>query len=140
MGRVFAISAYQTSAEEFFGRLEREGAQLVLDVRLRNTNQLAGFTKKRDLAYFVPRLSGARYEHNLAFAPEPDMLDDYLKKRIDFDQYAKRYEELMEDRGALRMFRELYGGYGVVALLGTATRQRRSHAEVLERLLEADQA
>lgn len=135
MGRVFTMSAYQTSAREFFERLEREGAQLLLDVRLKNTNQLAGFTKKRDLEYLVPRITGARYEHNLVFAPEPDLLDDYLKGRIGFDEYARRYEGLMGERGALRVFHDLYGGFGTVALLGTATRKRRSHAEVLERLL-----
>lgn len=135
---VFAMSAYQTSAEEFFDRLQEEGADLVLDVRLKNTNQLAGFTKRRDLEFFVHRILGIDYVYDKMFAPEPSTLDDYLKKRIDFDEYARRYERVMDDRGAIEAFHRLYGHYGCVALVGTATRQRRSHTEVLARLLADD--
>lgn len=137
MPKVFAVSPYQTSAEDFFERLSREGCDLVLDVRLRNTNQLAGFSKRGDLDYFVRRILGATYVYDQMFAPEPTSLDDYLKGRIDFDEYGRRYAHLMDQRGAIDAFHRLYGGYASVALVGTATRKRRSHAEVLAGLLDA---
>lgn len=137
MTRIVAVSPYQTTAEKFFGQLEELGCDLVLDVRLKNTNQLAGFSKRGDLDYFVRRILGATYAYDPLFAPEPGLLDDYLKKRIDFAEYGRRYARLMDGRGALEAFRRLYAGYEGVALVGTATRRRRSHAEVLAALLEA---
>lgn len=101
MVHVFVLSAYQTSAEEFFDRLRGEGADLVLDVRLKNTNQLAGFTKKRDLDYFVRTIVGARYVHDPLFAPDPQLLGSYLHKAIDFGRYAREYGRLLESRGAI---------------------------------------
>ena len=50
---IHTLSAYETSAEEFFKRLVDWKVDLVVDTRLKNTNQLAGFTKRDDLAYFV---------------------------------------------------------------------------------------
>ena len=42
------LSAYQTTAQDFFDRLKAWSTDLVLDVRLKNTNQLAGFTKQEE--------------------------------------------------------------------------------------------
>ena len=71
--RINTISAYETTAEKFFGALESWDVDLLLDTRLKNTNQLAGFTKKNDLAYFVPKLLHADYVHDKLFAPAPTM-------------------------------------------------------------------
>ena len=68
---IHTISAYETTAAKFFGCLEEWKIDLARDVRLKNTNQLAGFTKRDDLAYFVKRLTGAEYKHDLLFAPAP---------------------------------------------------------------------
>ncbi|MGN1023019.1 MAG: hypothetical protein ACI4OJ_05945, partial [Lachnospiraceae bacterium] len=59
----FTLSAYETSAEAFFTALKDHHTDLVLDIRLHNSNQLCGFTKERDLAYLVPALTGADYIH-----------------------------------------------------------------------------
>ena len=55
------LSAYQTTAQEFFDRLKAWNVDLVLDVRLKNTNQLAGFTKQEDLEYFTHEIVHADY-------------------------------------------------------------------------------
>jgi hypothetical protein len=57
--KIFLLSAYETSAADFFQTLVRNKADLMLDVRQGNTSQLCGFTKKKDLAFFVPQLTGA---------------------------------------------------------------------------------
>jgi len=135
MSELFCLSAYETSAREFFEALDAHHADLVLDVRLRNTSQLCGFTKQRDLAYLVERISGARYACDPAFAPTGEMLDAYLKHRHSWEEYAEEYHELMERRGAREMFEQTYAPYAHICLLGTATRKRRSHNEVLRDLL-----
>lgn len=133
---IFTLSAYETGAREFFGELRRRQADLVLDVRLRNTSQLCGFTKEKDLAYLVPALTGARYLHDLRFAPSPALLRAYQQKQLDFEGYRQGYEREMAERQSCAYFREQYGGYERICLLGTATRKRRSHSEVLLDLLQ----
>ena len=133
---IFTISAYETSAERFFETLRERDVDLVLDVRLRNTNQLCGFAKGRDLEYLVPALTGATYVHDIQFAPTAELLDQYVKGMRGWDGYVEGYRELMRERGSAEAFLAKYGTHRVVALLGTATRKRRSHAEALEDLLE----
>lgn len=128
---IHEISAYGTSAEEFFGRLARWGTEVVLDVRLRNTSQLAGFTKRSDLAFFVTKISGARYAHDLLFAPSPEMLDGYLRGGGDWPAYARAYRAEMLRRDARAAFFARYGSAASVALVGTAAKGRRSHTEIL---------
>lgn len=134
--RFHTISAYETTAEEFFGNLEDWAVDLVLDTRLKNTNQLAGFTKKNDLAFFVPKIVNAHYEHDLLFAPAPTKLERYLNGNIGWEDFASSYEDDIRARRAPEQFFERYGDYSSVALIGTATKKRRSHVEVLQKMLQ----
>ena len=81
MAKIYTLSAYETSAQEFFSSLRRHQTDLVLDVRLKNMNQLCGFTKRKDLKFLVPELTGATYVHDLRFAPEDVLLERYLHHR-----------------------------------------------------------
>ena len=137
--QVNTISASETTAEAFFDRLAEWKVDLVLDTRLKNTNQLAGFTKRDDLAFFVDRLAHARYVHDKLFAPAPTMLERYLHGNIGWEAYAEAYREDMREREAVPRFFESYGEFDSVALVGTATRARRSHVEVLKSMLDAYQ-
>ena len=119
--RINTISAYETTAEKFFGALESWDVDLLLDTRLKNTNQLAGFTKKNDLAYFVPKLLHADYVHDKLFAPAPTMLERYLHGNIGWDAHADAYREDIREREAVPQFYDRYGEYKSVCLLGTAT-------------------
>lgn len=56
--KVFTIGFTKTSAESFFTRLQKAGVKKVIDVRLHNDSQLAGFAKKDDLRYFLDALCG----------------------------------------------------------------------------------
>ena len=135
--QINTISAYETSAEQFFEDLASWGVDLLLDTRLKNTNQLAGFTKKNDLAYFVPRLLHADYVHDKLFAPAPTMLERYLHGNIGWDAFADADREDMRERDAVPQFCDRYGEDRSVCRLGTATHKRRSHVEVLQQMLEA---
>lgn len=78
---IYSIGFTQTTAEHFFGRLKSAGVERLLDVRLNNSSQLAGFAKARDLPYFLRELVGARYEHEPLLAPTQELLDQYKKKK-----------------------------------------------------------
>ncbi|MCI6067396.1 MAG: DUF488 domain-containing protein [Galactobacillus timonensis] len=135
---LFTLSAYETTAEQFFETLKKQNADLVLDVRLRNTNQLCGFTKEKDLAYFVHNIVGAQYVHDLRFAPDSDLLDAYTKHVVDWNGYRQAYLSEMEERNARRIFTEDYRRYASICILGTATVHRRSHSEALLEYLKKE--
>lgn len=96
--KVFTIGFTKTSAESFFTRLRDAGVKTVVDVRLNNVSQLAGFAKKDDLRYFLGALGGIGYEHQTAFAPTQDMLDAYKKAGGDWTEYEQRFLDLMASR------------------------------------------
>jgi|GEM_PF-396611 len=135
MQEIFTLSAYETDAGHFFEALKEHHTDLLLDVRLKNTNQLCGFTRKKDLEYLVPLVTGARYEHDVRFAPSPETLKGYLNHWTDWEQYRKAYLADIGKSDAEKLFRKEYGRYRCVCLLGTATKKRRSHSEALAELL-----
>jgi Protein of unknown function, DUF488 len=88
---IYSIGFTQTTAERFFKRLSDAGIARLLDVRLNNTSQLAGFAKAKDLPYFLRELIGATYEHQPLLAPTQDLLDDYKKRKGDWATYETRF-------------------------------------------------
>jgi uncharacterized protein (DUF488 family) len=95
---VYTIGFTQTTAEHFFGRLKVAGVQRLLDVRLNNSSQLAGFAKAKDLPFFLDELVGASYEHDPRLAPTQALLDDYKKHHGDWATYAHSFLELLAER------------------------------------------
>lgn len=96
--KLFTIGFTRSSAERFFDRLERAGVRRVIDVRLHATSQLAGFAKRDDLRYFLRRLGELDYLAPPELAPTEEMLAAYRAKRIDWDEYARRFRDLLESR------------------------------------------
>jgi uncharacterized protein (DUF488 family) len=95
---IYTIGFTQTTAERFFARLADVGVERLLDVRLNNTSQLAGFAKAQDLPYFASRILGATYEHEPLLAPTQDILDAYKKRKGDWAEYEQAFLALMESR------------------------------------------
>ena len=95
---VYTIGFTKRTASDFFGALRRAGIQRLLDVRLNNSSQLAGFTKKEDLPFFLKEICGAEYIHEPLLAPTQDLLDDYKKKKGSWQDYERRFLQLMEQR------------------------------------------
>lgn len=99
---VFTIGFTRTSARRFFGTLGDAGVRRVIDVRLNNVSQLAGFAKRDDLAYFLEAIAGIAYEHRPELAPTQAMLDDYRHGRTDWPTYAARFTDLIRARAIER--------------------------------------
>ena len=96
--KVFTIGFTKKSARRFFEMLRKSGANRVVDVRLNNVSQLAGFAKKDDLAYFVKEICGMDYVHLPELAPTQEMLDEYKKRRGDWKTYETHFLALMKQR------------------------------------------
>lgn len=95
---VFTIGFTKKTAEQFFGALRAAGIRRLLDVRLNNTSQLAGFAKRDDLPFFLRELCGAEYRHEPLFAPTQEILDAYKKQRGSWEEYERRFLALLAER------------------------------------------
>ncbi len=96
--KLFTLGFTKKSAEEFFGRLKRSGARRLVDVRLNNISQLAGFTKKDDLRFFTQAICGIPCAHLPILAPTRKALDGYKKEKGGWDAYERVFLALMSER------------------------------------------
>lgn len=96
--KILTIGFTRKSAQSFFETLLQAGVKRLVDVRLNNISQLAGFAKKNDLAYFLDRLCSIDYVHLPILAPTKEMLDAYKKKHISWEDYERRFIALMAER------------------------------------------
>jgi len=95
---LFTIGFTQKSAEQFFETLLKAGVQRIIDTRLNNVSQLAGFAKRKDLEYFLRKIGNIEYIHILDLAPTKDILDAYKKNGGAWDTYEKQFVDLMVKR------------------------------------------
>lgn len=95
---ICTIGFTRTTAERFFTRLAHARVERLLDVRLNNTSQLAGFAKAQDLPYLARELIGAAYEHEPLLAPTQEILDAFKKHKGAWSAYEAAFIALMEHR------------------------------------------
>lgn len=95
---LFTIGFTKKSAQQFFDTLIKAGVRRVVDTRLNNVSQLAGFTKRPDLEYFLQKIGNIEYVHILDLAPTKDILDAYKKKGGDWQTYEKQFLQLITER------------------------------------------
>jgi uncharacterized protein (DUF488 family) len=108
---VSTIGFTKTTAEGFFERLLNAGVKKVVDVRLHNTSQLAGFAKADDLAYFLKKIGDIQYVHQPVLAPIDSMLKAYKKEKGDWREYEERFLALMSERQIENRFKpEMFDG------------------------------
>ncbi len=96
--KIYTIGFTKKSAEQFFGILIKAGVKKVVDARLNNSSQLAGFAKKEDLRYFLKALGNIDYHHTPIMAPTGEILTEYKKNKGDWQIYEKKFLALMEER------------------------------------------
>jgi uncharacterized protein (DUF488 family) len=96
--KIFTIGFTKKTAEQFFNLLDREDIKRVVDIRLNNSSQLAGFTKNEDLRFFLRKVIGKDYVHYPQLAPTADMLKLYRDGKNDWTGYETNFIELMQRR------------------------------------------
>lgn len=95
---LFTIGFTQKTAQKFFDTLVKSGVKRVIDTRLNNVSQLAGFAKKTDLEYFLKKLGNIEYVHILELAPTKDILDEYKKNKGEWSTYEQKFLHLIAER------------------------------------------
>jgi uncharacterized protein (DUF488 family) len=96
--KIFTIGFTKKSAESFFAKLKGAGVKRLIDIRLNNISQLAGFAKQDDLRYFAKAICDIDYVHLLDLAPTKDILDAYKKSNGDWHFYQTNFLNLMKIR------------------------------------------
>lgn len=96
---IATIGFTRSTAERFFQRLRAAGVRRVLDIRLHNSSQLAGFSKYPDIAYFVRELCGATYEHDRRLSPSEALFAAIKREGLPWVEYEARFLALMGERG-----------------------------------------
>ena len=96
--KLYTIGFTQKSAEKFFGLLRQPGLVRLVDIRLNNVSQLAGFTKKNDLKFFAETISGIAYSHLPELAPNAALLQEYKFAGNDWPMYETQFMALMAAR------------------------------------------
>ncbi len=95
---IYTIGFAKRSAASFFGALRDAGIRRLLDVRLNNSSQLAGFTKRDDLPFLLKELCGAEYLHEPLLAPTQEILDSYRKRKGTWEDYERGFLALLAER------------------------------------------
>lgn len=117
---IYTIGFAKKKAEEFFGTLRKAGIKRLIDIRLNNTSQLAGFTKRDDLQFFLKELCGADYLHEPLLAPTAEILNSYKKKKISWEEYENLFLNLLAERKIEgKIDQNLFNGPTVLPFWGT---------------------
>lgn len=101
--KIFSIGFTEKSAEKFFNLIKSQSIRTLVDVRLNNVSQLAGFAKKNDLQYFLKEICAVDYTHIPDLAPTKEMLNPYKKGDISWDEYEDKFLNLMAKRNIERI-------------------------------------
>ncbi|MFN2225064.1 MAG: DUF488 family protein [Anaerolineae bacterium] len=127
---VHTIGYTRKSLERFIRLLQEAGVDAVIDVRLRNTSQLAGFSKRDDLAFLLRQGFSIEYEHRPDLAPTPEIRDAY-RDDGDWPAYEVAFNELLVQRQATEIGRDLLAKYERPCLLCAEPTPERCHRRLV---------
>jgi uncharacterized protein (DUF488 family) len=132
---VFTIGYTQKSAQTFFELIKANRIDVLIDVRLYNSTQLAGFSKSRDLQYFLAALCGCGYVWAKQFAPPAALFNNYKSEQIDWAAYEATYNEFLNAHRGLDFFR-LYQNKRICLLCAEPTPERCHRRLLAEKIAE----
>lgn len=104
MNTIYTIGFTRKTAEAFFTLLTEAGVETLIDIRLHNRSQLAGFAKRDDLAWLARELAGMEYVHAPELAPSQELFDAFKRQGGSWQTFERGFRHLMEERGAYERF------------------------------------
>lgn len=133
---LFTIGFTKKTAREFFELLRDNNVKKVIDIRLNNVSQLAGFSKKDDLEYFLKAILNIPYTHMPELSPTQEILTAVKEKQISWQEWEKKYLKLIKDRKVEKLFsgrKEIDGA----CLLCSEDKPEHCHRRVLAEYLQS---
>lgn len=101
---LYTIGFTKKSAAHFFNLLRDNQVKQLVDVRISNSSQLAGFAKGKDLEFFVKEICHIPYKHIIDFAPTKELLDKWHKEEVTWLEYENIYTAILKERDILRKY------------------------------------
>ncbi|MBQ6482882.1 MAG: DUF488 domain-containing protein [Anaerolineaceae bacterium] len=135
---VYTIGFTQKSAEQFFELIKNNNIELLVDVRLNNTSQLAGFSKGSDLKYFLKEICNTKYIHCPEFAPTKELLSNYQKHLVSWSEYEKEFDIILELRGDYGKFYDRFRNYERVCLLCSEPTADQCHRRLVAEKIQKE--
>lgn len=132
---LFTIGFAGKSAETFFTSLMKTGVKKVIDIRLNNVSQLAGFTKKNDLKYFLKVIANTEYEYVPQLAATKELMDGYRGGKISWEEFEATYLALLEERQVLKTLKP--EGFDKGCLLCSEAKSDHCHRRLAAEWLQA---
>lgn len=129
--KIYTIGFTKKSAEDFFEALKKHKVEYLIDIRLNNSSQLAGFTKGNDLKYFLKEICNIKYIHDLDLAPTKEILDGYKNGEIDWEKYEELYIDLLEKREIKDKFNNKYKELDNICFLCSESTANNCHRRLL---------
>ena len=137
--KIFTIGVTGLSAEDFFNRLRNAGVRKIIDTRLWASSQLSGFSKKKDLPYFLKEIADIDYEYREELAPTDDILKPYKNNQLSWADYEVQYIDLINHRNIATILTpdEVHEACFLCACKTTENCHRRLLVEFLQREWDA---
>lgn len=132
---IYTIGFTKKSLKKFVDLLKNAGVTKVVDIRLNNTSQLAGFAKGKDLDFLLREGFGIEYEHMPTFAPTQEILDSY-KLDKDWNKYQDRYLKLLRDKDISKI-KNLIKKNNIICLLCSEDLPDKCHRRLLAEYLKS---
>lgn len=133
---LYTIGFTKKTAEQFFSLIKTNHIELLVDIRLNNKSQLAGFSKGDDLRFFLNEICSCKYAHCVEYAPTKDILDRYKNGKIDWSQYVLEYIPLMESRKAPEKFLNEFSDIKNICLLCSEPTPEQCHRRLFAEMVE----
>lgn len=130
MPTIYTMGYTKKSLERFIQLLQDAGVDAVIDIRLRNTSQLAGFAKRDDLAFLLRKGFSIEYEHRPELAPTDELLNAY-KADGDWPAYERAFLPLLAERDALSLGRQIMAHYESPCLLCSEPTPEHCHRRLV---------
>ncbi len=131
---LYTIGFAQKPARKFFDILAKNGVRRVIDIRLNNKSQLAGFTKGDDLAYFLDKIGGIGYTHLTAAAPPKELFDGFRDGKIGWPELEQGYLRALDERGILQDGADIFAD---ACLLCSEPKPQQCHRRLLAEYIAA---
>lgn len=133
---IYTIGFTKKSAKDFFELIGINKIQILIDIRLNNQSQLAGFTKGRDLEYFLKNLCNCNYEHLPMLAPTKQLLDNYKHNKIKWSEYETIFNGIIKERKIDEIFSAKFAYYNKVCLLCSESEPDNCHRRLVAEYLK----
>ena len=133
---IYTIGFTKKTAEQFFTLIKENKIEILVDIRLNNKSQLAGFTKGDDLKYFLSTICNCEYSHCAEYAPTKQLLDNYKKGNVSWDEYVLTYIPLIQNRDGVSKFLRQFGQYNNICLLCSEPTPEQCHRRLLAEMIQ----